>query len=79
MLVFHPFFQKNRIGTNLTDIYPIFLLSLQLFDTLQEALFGTVKLTCQAANANVIRLLVRSRHLDINLDKAQFSLQEVLF
>lgn len=57
----------------MTNIYPIFLLSLQLSDTLQEALFGTVKLTGQATNANVIRLLVRSRHLDINLDKDQFS------
>lgn len=48
---------------------PILLLSLQLFDALQEALFGAVEKTGQAGDGDFIRLLLRSRHLNINLER----------
>lgn len=46
---------------------PILLLGLQLFDALQEALFGALKVAGQARDGDFIRLLLRSRHLNINL------------
>lgn len=49
--------------------YPIFLLGLQLSDALQEALFGAVEVIGQAGDGDFIRLLVRSRHLNINLEE----------
>ncbi|KAF3835730.1 hypothetical protein F7725_028288 [Dissostichus mawsoni] len=43
------------------------LCSYPLFDALQEALFGAVQVIGQAGDGDFIRLLLRSRHLNINL------------
>lgn len=51
------------------NTYPIFLLGLQLSDALQKALFGAVEVIGQAGDSDFIRLLVRSRHLNINLEE----------
>lgn len=48
---------------------PILLLSHQLFDALQEALFGAIEVIGQAGDGDFIRLLLRSRHLNINLER----------
>lgn len=48
---------------------PILLLSHQFLDTLQETLFGAVEVIGQASDGDFIRLLLRSRHLNINLKK----------
>lgn len=59
--------EHNPCTQNITD--PILLIGLQLFDAIQEALFGAVEVIGQAADGDFIRLLLRSRHLNINLDK----------
>lgn len=59
---------KAKLITN-----PIFLLGLQLSDAFQEALFGAVEVIGQAGDGDFIRLLVRSRHLNINLEEDQRS------
>lgn len=56
----------ERVPSHSTD--PILLLGLQLFDALQEALFGAIKVIGQASDGDFVRLLLRSRHLNINLE-----------
>lgn len=48
-------------------MYPILLLSSQLFNTLQETLLSAVQVIGQASNGDYIGLQLRSRHLNINL------------
>lgn len=61
---------KYRIFThlkNLQNTNPILLLGLQLFDALQEAFFSAVEVSGQASDKDYIRLQLRSRHLNIDL------------
>lgn len=46
---------------------PVLLLGLQLLDALQQALLGAVQVVGQAGDGDAVGLLLRSRHLNINL------------
>lgn len=58
----------NHVTVTPPTTDPILLLSLQLLDALQQAVFGAVEVISQAGDGNFIRLLLRSRHLNINLE-----------
>lgn len=64
---------KRTLSTYSHSTNPILLLGLQLFDALQETLFGALEVTGQAGDGDFIRLLLRCRHLNINLRKKDTS------
>lgn len=51
------------------ETHPILLLGLQLLDALEQSLLGPVQVVGQTRDGDDVRLEVRGRHLDVDLER----------